>query len=507
MNLPALPFQGILYVSIFASLLSWVYLWCVKYSKINNSQISNFILIQYSLDICCISVLIILTGGVTSNLRFVYLGVILLSALNLEKTSIYVMTVFSLSFYYLSLNFTPILFSRNDRWLALFELTPQIQSAMLAQFVFCFLTALLSGFMQTAYRTSYRELVEKEQRIRSLIMIRKEIVESLPSGLMTCDPDVHVNFVNQMGCKLLGGISESPVELNAWVLFDLEPRQYQSELDPHLLRLERHLAVGNVKKVFGVSFKAITTESGKRGFLIIFQDLTKIKILEGEKRFADKMSAIGKMAAGVAHEIRNPLASISGSIQVLREMVPEDEGAGALATIILKETRRLNDIISQFLAYARPGSPPDLKPMSLSNCIKEFASLNKNDPNFSNLKLELALNEDEAVILGDQAKLIQVFWNLFRNGVQACRESPRIELACFCENTDVCFSIKDNGIGMTEDQLKDLFTPFQSFTQEGTGLGMSIVYDIVKMHQGKIDVTSKTQVGTCVRIRFPKYKE
>ena len=505
---PVLPFTGALYTCLFVTALNIAYGWYLKHHLKGNRQgdSSNFVFFQLCVDILWVSVLVVMTGGIESNLRFAYLMMILLSAIFLEKLSIYVITVLTLSTYYLSLKFASLL-GQEGGWSSPFDVPPQISEGMLGQFVLCFLTALLSAFMQTAYRSSRKKLDIKEQSIRSLRVIRKRIVESLPSGLMIFEEDGHLNFINEMGRRLLAKDKTELSRMNVWEAFDLNPTLLPAGKGNSVSRMERPISVGGTRKTFGVSYCPIDLESGRHGHMVVFQDLTKIKLLEEHSRLADRMSAIGKVAAGVAHEIRNPLAAISGSIQVLKELIPEDNTSKELADIVQKESSRLNDIISQFLAYARPGMPPNFVPFSLVHCLHDFVRLTRNDAEVKAIDLKTRFTAEDTMILGDQTKLIQVFWNLLRNSVRACRENPVIELACFVKDHDVVFTIEDNGIGMTEEQLADLFTPFQSFGNTGTGLGMSIVYDIVKMHHGHIDVRSEFGKGTRIDVVFSKYEE
>ncbi len=504
---PLLPFAGILVVVVAVSLFSGAYLLILKYRPPSGERAANFIFLQFSIDIFSISALVILTGGVESNLRFAYLIVILLSAIYLEKISIYVITVLSLSFFFLSLNLNALLESQRG-WNHFFDAIPDIRYALMGQSLLCFLTALLSGFIQTAYRSTRKTLRVQEQRIRDLRMVRRKIVESLPSGLITCDRNGGVHFINQMGLKLLQRQSAEVIGHNAWELFDLKSMDRQANGPKHRLsRVERKVPVAGGVKIFGISYRPIEVAVGQEEYLIVFQDLTKIKLLEEHRMLADTMSALGKMAAGVAHEIRNPLAAISGSIQVLKELIPKDDTAKELAGIVERESSRLNDIISQFLAYARPGSPPHFKPVNLAECVGDFVRLTRNDAQMKTLEIHTHYGEGDLVLLGDQFKLNQVFWNLLRNSHHACEGKGAVSLSCFLEDGNVCFKIEDQGIGMTPEQLKDLFTPFQSFSRSGSGLGMSIVYEIVQLHHGKIDVSSQVGEGTAVTIRFPKYKE
>ena len=499
-----MPFNLVLAGVVAVSILTVIYM--VVFHRYRGVRVNyySFILVQFFFDILVVSFLVAISGGENSLFRFAYLMIIVLSATFLDKIAIYVIMILSISVWYLTLSFLPIHLSGTS-W---FEVDPRGfspagYSVLMGQTLFCFLTTLLSGFMQSAYRTSQSTLRVQYQRIRSLRETRKKIVESLPSGLITCRQNGQIDFVNQMGQRILGRSVEELQGVPAWELLDIEPPEEGKEVQ---VRVERQVSLGETRKDLGITFRPLEMESGSGGYLIVFQDLTKIKLLEAHKLLKDKMAAIGKVAAGVAHEIRNPLASISGSIQVLKEFMPHDPDAEALADIVARETNRLNEIISQFLAYARPGAPPQFEPMDLSETVRTFARLVANDPQMKGLQLVIDAPEP-CVMFGDRHKLIQVFWNILRNSFQACRQDPRVEIGCHPRGEDVEFYLEDNGIGMSEEQLKDLFTPFQSFSKSGMGLGMSIVFDIVQMHHGKISVKSEPGVGTRVNLVFKRHEE
>ncbi len=504
---PSLPFQAAFIVVAWLTLLNFVYAWLL-WSKSNfHLSANNFVSLQLALDITAISVLIALTGGITSNLKFAYLIFILLSALFLEKITIYVLTLLSLALYYLAVQICQMMFQ--DFSEPLWQWTEATSHAIAAQFVLCFLTALLSAFMQHTYRTGRQALNDREQRIIHLRRTHRKIVETLPSGLILCDTAGRVDFINQVGCRLLG--MEEREELgqhSAWHLLGVANLPSYDEMgERHLVRTETRIQVKGVRRYLGISYTSFIHEDGQPGFMVIFQDLTKIKMLEAHRSLDERMTAIGKVAAGVAHEIRNPLAAISGSVQVLKELIPNDETARELATIVDSETHRLDDIISQFLAYARPGPPAAFVPMSLQECLTTFYTLSRNDQRFSTLALELELCEKQLMILADQAKIMQILWNLMANSYFASAEGGRVIVGCQDLGDEALIFVQDFGRGMTEEQVRDLFTPFLSFSKSGTGLGMSIVYDIIKMHHGKIDVSSKPNEGTRIEICLASFKE
>lgn len=501
---PSMPFTDMLWVVGFLMLLNLSYTWYLLSRTSGQLQASNFIFFQLTTDILAVSLLVMLTGGVHSNFKFAYLIFILLSALFLEKIAIYALTIISLALYFFSLRLSQFLL---DDIYSLWYWSDVIEKATVAQFVLCFLTALLSGFMQTTYRNSRQVLAKKDLHIHKLREIRRKIVETLPSGLMICEDDGAVTFINQVGRRLLNIAQDRIVAINAWTILGIESRPETIQHKP-TLRIERQLTISGTRKIIGISYTPMEQESGGQGYMLVFQDLTKFKMLEEHRSLNDRMTAIGQVAAGVAHEIRNPLAAISGSVQVLKELVPEGEAAQELAGIVDKETKRLDNIISQFLAYAKPGIPAAFNPVRLDHCILDFHRLSQNDVRLKTLILELELSEGEqSLILADEGKLNQVFWNLASNSYYASEQGGIVIIGSFIRAESVVFFIEDFGKGMSEKQVKNLFTPFQSYSKSGTGLGMSVVYDIIKMHHGEISVKSRLQEGTRVEIIFSKYKE
>lgn len=470
--------------------------------------LDGFVLFQLLIDLVIISLVIYYEGGVESGFRFAYLAVILVSAVFLDKFSIYAIMVCSLSMYYVTL--VMIFYPKVSGLMGQdpFYLSRSISPHITGQVVLCFFTALLSGFLQTSYRNTRGVLLQKDRNIRSLRHMRRKIVESLPGGLLICDLQGHISFINGVGLRLLGLDPEKEATtVKVWEIFGLDDSVLEGiELDRPPLRTEGRVTLGSKLRTVGVTLSALEFESGKRGYLIVFQDLTKIKMLEEEKRLADRMTAIGKMAAGVAHEIRNPLAAISGSIQVLRELLPADETAVALAEIVEKESLRLNDTISAFLTYAKPGTPTLLKRVDMGQVLKEFFLLLENDKHYQHLTLVLNVGQGDFSILADEGKLNQILWNLLRNSTKATGENGRIVLECEKREHLVCCTVSDNGIGMTQEQIDELFTPFRSFSN-GTGLGMSVVYEIMQAHQGRIQVKSRPGEGTQVILLFPSYEE
>jgi two-component system, NtrC family, sensor histidine kinase PilS len=237
--------------------------------------------------------------------------------------------------------------------------------------------------------------------------------------------------------------------------------------------------------------------------VLTFQDLTEVMELEREVRRQERLAALGKMAAGLAHEIRNPLASMRGSVQVLASELDLSPEQLQLMNIVLRESERLNRIVSDFLTYARPPKT-DFSQIELSSLLAEAVALLRNNPELGPKHLITEHYPSEPVFyLGDANQLKQIFWNLSRNAVQAMPQGGELRVSLEVKSgSDVIISFGDTGQGMSPEQKERLFEPFNS-SSGGTGLGMAIVYQLVRDHNGKILVDSEIGNGTKISIKLP----
>jgi two-component system sensor histidine kinase PilS (NtrC family) len=291
----------------------------------------------------------------------------------------------------------------------------------------------------------------------------------------------------------IGGRIE--VSLSAAVAGQASPR-YESEcLTPE----------GFLVKL-GYNISPLSAESGETtGLVITFQDLTDIRSMEETSRRQERLSAVGRVAAGIAHEIRNPLAAMRGSIQVLRSEMSADPAQAELMDIVLSESDRLNRIITDFLTYARPRKFL-LAETDLREPLRETFALLRHSPEVSDgHTLEEDLPAEPVLAQADAEGIRQVFWNLSRNALKAMPEGGtlRAEMHGGAGERNVRITFKDTGRGMSPAQVERLFEPFSSSTTGGTGLGLSIVYQIIRDHGGTINVRSREGHGTTITIELP----
>ena len=255
----------------------------------------------------------------------------------------------------------------------------------------------------------------------------------------------------------------------------------------------------------GMSASYLLFEGEKKsGFLFTFQDLTEIKRLERQVRLKENLATMGEMAAGMAHEIRNPLASISGSVQVLKEARELSEEQKRLMDIIIRESERLSGTLTEFLAYSRPARF-EPGPIDVRDVLEETATLLRHSAEvLPEHDIELDLPDTPVEVFADANQMKQITWNLARNALQAMPSGGRLRMSLSRgESGDVMMSFRDEGVGMSDGEMHKVFEPFSGSFERGSGLGLAIVYRIVKDYNGVIEVDSVATKGTEVTVHFP----
>ena len=247
------------------------------------------------------------------------------------------------------------------------------------------------------------------------------------------------------------------------------------------------------------------TPGGRAGLLFTFQDVTTVKKLERDMRIQQRLAAVGEMAAGIAHEIRNPLASMSGSIQILRQELPLSAEQEQLMDIVLRESERLNNTIRSFLAYARPQRFA-IQRFDVRRALNDAALLLRNSAEVHEGHIiEVQVPPDELWYEADEGQIKQIIWNLATNGLRAMPDGGRLRLIGSVESasTGVVITVQDEGVGIPADELDGLFQPFRGSFAKGSGLGLAIVHRIVNDYSGEIHVSSQQGSGTTVSVRLP----
>jgi two-component system, NtrC family, sensor histidine kinase PilS len=463
--------------------------------------------IQIGVDLILATLLVANTRGIESPFVFFYLLIIIYCSLTLGRNGGMVGAALS-SILYAG---TAIVMR-----LSLFGVDAPKMDATFA--VFRISTHAL-GFWAVAYLGTYLhqrlqaiegELKEKIDSLTQLQRLTEHIVNSIRSGLITTDLSGRVAVFNAAAKELTGRdpkeIIEKPVQTIVGEKF------WNLILDANLLQKAKPLRheewislPGGAKRFLGFSASPLIDHNQQLlGYIISFQDLTEIIHLEEEVRLKERMAAIGRMAAGIAHEIRNPLTAMRGSVEVLRLHANLPEKDDRLLQILIRESDRLNKFIEDFLNFARPRTFAkhwiDLVPV-----LRDSVTLLRNS---SEIRDKYSVNLDieaQAIrIFGSADQLNQVFWNLAQNAVRAMPEGGDLNISIRKTSIDIGQVVfQDNGIGMSPEEKEQIFQPFHSGFAGGLGLGLSITFQIMEDHQGEIIFETEKGKGTKVSLNFP----
>jgi two-component system sensor histidine kinase PilS (NtrC family) len=354
------------------------------------------------------------------------------------------------------------------------------------------------------------ELNEKIDTLQQLQKINEHIVSSIRSGLITTDLDGRIAVFNSAAEELMERNSIDCIGKPIHRI--LGEGFWEKILSPDLLRSAKpmrneiwiHLPEGG-RRYLGFSVSPLMDQrQSLLGYILSFQDLTEILKLEEEVRLKDRMAAIGRMAAGIAHEIRNPLAAMRGSVEILRSHSNLPAVDERLLDILIRESDRLNKFIEDFLDFAHPKKYSkeivDLVPL-----LRDSATLLRNSPELKEKhSLTLEIEEQNIGIYGSPDQLKQVFWNLAQNAIRAMPNGGELKIRARKDASGWgLIEFEDAGVGMSREEQEQLFQPFHSRFNGGLGLGLSIIFQIIDDHKGKVVFDSEKGEGTRVRISFP----
>jgi two-component system sensor histidine kinase PilS (NtrC family) len=370
-----------------------------------------------------------------------------------------------------------------------------------------YVVAHLTSLLARQVRRTESELAARKADLEQLQVVHRDVVASVPSGLVTCDLDGRVTSANPAALAILDRDAEAvlgqPVTATRLISADLWERLVEgSESLPG--RLDTEIEVGGRSRSIGFTVSMLTSAAdAPNGYILIFQDLTERLELERALRLKDRMAAVGEMAAGIAHEIGNPLAALSGSVQMLSGTVGSDPGARPLLDIILKESQRLDRTIKGFLRFARSRDRVSA-PFDIAALLTETMELLRNSPEVGpHHELRLEVDPPSLHIDADSDLVAQVFWNLARNALRAMPDGGTFTVRGTLAGSRYRIAFRDTGRGMTDEQRARIFQPFQSFFDQGSGIGLAIVYRIVQEHEGEISVESEPGKGTEIRVDLP----
>ncbi len=475
--------------------------------------------VHFAIDTVIISAAIVLSGGVESLFTILYmLPIVAAASVQFRRGGLQLATLSTILF--IGLVLTQYL-SASDNLDVPFSL-PQadLPPVSVAQYTVAlntfgfFAVALLSGSLAERARQGEAQLEQATGEIADLQAFNQYVLDNLLSGLATADGRNRLVTFNRSAMMITGRTGALPIGEAAGEVLQL-PEAFAGTISQDLARVRSRRTDFQFRRPdgqvidLGVSVAALPLPDGTRGYLYTFQDVTDVKRFEQSARLQQRLAAVGEMAAGIAHEIRNPLASISGSMQMLKQELPLSTDQAQLMDIVLRESERLNQTIKSFLAYARP-QRFELQRLDLRLMIQETAMLLRNSTEVEERHtIDVRLPEHDVLIDGDEGQIRQIIWNLATNGLRAMPDGGTLRLSALEElsggqRTSVLL-VEDEGVGIAPEDVDAIFQPFRGSFGKGTGLGLAIVHRIVTDYGGQIDVRSRSRPrrGTTFRVTFP----
>jgi two-component system sensor histidine kinase PilS (NtrC family) len=474
--------------------------------------------VHFAIDAVVVSAAVFITGGVESLFVILYMvPIVAASTVQFRRGGLQLAGLSTILFFgvvvaqyltvngYLDLPFTELVAT---------ELPPvNVAQYTVALNAFGFFAvALLSGSLAERARRGEAQLEQATEEIADLQAFNQYVFDNLVSGLATADADNRLLTFNRSAMLITGRDGALPIGEPASDALQLPPA-FASSLSQDLARVRskrndymfKHPS-GKVIEL-GLSVAALPLPDGSRGYLYTFQDVTDIKRIEQNARLQQRLAAVGEMAAGIAHEIRNPLASMSGSMQMLKQELPLSTDQAQLMDIVLKESERLNQTIKSFLAYARP-QRFSLQKLDLRPIVQETALLLRNSTEVEDQHdIQVTQADDAVSVEADESQIRQIIWNLATNGLRAMPNGGTLCLSAVHEEAKAgrvaLLLVEDEGVGIPPEDVDSIFQPFRGSFGKGTGLGLAIVHRIVTDYGGQIDVRPRPAGGTVFRITFP----
>jgi two-component system sensor histidine kinase PilS (NtrC family) len=373
-----------------------------------------------------------------------------------------------------------------------------------------FAVAFLAGSLAERVRRADGRLEKASEQIADLRFFNQFVIDNLVSGLATADEQHRLLTFNRSAIAVTARGLSDVLGKSASDVLQL-PDGFTQRLDAELEGIRSKRADLYYRRgdgatiILGLAVAPMPLPDGARRFLYTFQDVTETKRLAREAQLQKRLAAVGEMAAGIAHEIRNPLASMSGSMQILRQELQLSSDQAHLMDIVLRESERLNDTIRSFLAYARP-QHVDRQQLDLRGVLQDTATLLRNSHEVGGCHgIEVIVADQQVTIDGDENQVRQIVWNLATNSLRAMPHGGTLTLTASVDDARgnaAVLTLTDQGVGIGVNEVDAMFQPFRG-SGKGTGLGLAIVHRILSDYGAAIDVQSQPGRGTTFRVSFP----
>jgi len=453
-------------------------------------------------DVCIVTGFVYATGGLESFFSFLYLVVIVEASVFFPRWG-YIYAGLSAVAYGVLIDLM---------FFGVIPTSPGISgtgassnTSVLNQLLMHVVGFILLTFLVTRLIGSHLRLEERIERAKQYLALTDHVVRSVSSGIVATDLAGSILHLNPAAIQILGigelerGIGHSftelvPLRTTSWPLV-LERAQVDK-----VQVTNRNEDSGTL---LGLTIGPLVDDETRLvGFVINIEDLSEVERAAARQRMHERMAATGELAARMAHEIKNPLASIAGSAQMLASVGTLDDTGQRLLDIVVSESKRLSTILDGFLSYSQPQAPK-LSQHDMVPLIEECCSLLRKSDEVESKHQIVLDTPSQLLVQGDENQLRQVIWNLSRNAIQAMPEGGELSISARLEGTAARLVWQDSGIGMPEDILKDAFEPFVTSHPHGTGLGLAVVYSVVRDHGGSVSIDSNPGRGTRVVVTLP----
>jgi two-component system, NtrC family, sensor histidine kinase PilS len=456
-------------------------------------------LLQVITDLVMVTLLVYATGGVDSSLNFFYPLVIIVACILLPRVWAYLTGALAFILYVAVLELT--YFGIIPSYSTTHPGMGALQAIIFVNLFGYLAVAYLAGLLAAKLRQVDVKLKHTRGALEDLQALHENIIQSINGGLITTGLDGYVTLANTAAQKLFERSERDFLGQPVGQLF-LDPLP---TLDSERARGEvRFVASNGFCKTFRVTVSTLSVPGRNTiGYVYTFDDLTEIRRLERDLRIQDRLAAVGRLAAAIAHEIRNPLTSIAGSVSMLSGIADLSDEHRQLLQIVTRESERLNGIITDFLAYSR-GKQYRFASVDLLPLLEDTLTLLEHRLVAENtgIRIERSFNFEEALTMADGDKIKQVFWNFCENAVRAMKSGGVLSVSLEQAGEDWQVNFADTGPGMSRQLVEKIFEPFQSQFEGGTGLGLAIVYQIVQAHEGKVWARSKVGEGSVFVLRL-----
>ena len=507
-------------IPAYYSLIVATYLLTILYSLLINriKWLVPFAYFQIGVDVLFESALVTITGGVESPFSLLYIISITAASAMLSRTGglaaasmagICYGAIVDVQYYRSTYEVLPALSVLRKTDLPV----PEVFYNLAINILGFIMVGYLSGTLAEKLKSTGERLAEKARDLTQLREFHRCILESVDSGVFTTDLEGRILSFNRKAEQLLG-YAEAEVRGRSWAEVFAWPDYARDQL--LAAKLPRRMEETGRRKngtqlIVGMSLAPLHVHGAQTGTVGVFQDITPLRKMEEMDRRKQWLARIGEMSAGLAHEIRNPLAALSGSMQVLRKDLQPSNANRLLLDLALRETERLNGIVSDFLQYARP-RPLNLKQCDVNELVDNTLRMLEQTPEYGKtIRFVRRLAPENVTTMLDPDQIRQVCWNL---GLNACQAMPaggtlmvstqRVHGLVGGEEGEVVEIVfEDTGEGILGEHLDKVFYPFFTTKEGGSGLGLSMVHRIMDEHRGSVHVDSVPAEGTCVRLMLP----